>query len=296
MYKYAAYGQIIESDSVFNQFIETDSDAVPDITIHHYVEDEIKDILKELYQVSIRGRDIFFRNQVGYFEARNGNEIFFEEYPDQSETEAKEFVMGNTMALLFFERDMNVIHGSAVRFKDKTIIISGDSGAGKSTTASRLIKEGARLICDDQSIVYIDNGQAMLLPGYPSQKLCEDASERNNLNIEDLIKIDNQKNKYAIPRMDEFFGEISRLDAIFFLSKHDDGKDVVLKEITGADKVEVLTINLFLRPFFEANIGLPPSAMMQCIQISSKVDMYRLSRKNGCNTEDEIFNNIEKRL
>lgn len=296
MYKYIAYGQKIVSDCRFDQFVANDFNDEPDILIHHFVEDKIKDTLKELYQVSVRGRDIFYRNQVGYFESRNGKEIFFEEYADQDEAEAREFVMGNTMALLFFERDMNVIHGSAVRFRDKTIIISGDSGAGKSTTASKLIKEGGKLISDDQSIVYMQEGKALLLPGYPSQKLCEDASERNEFDVNQLVKIDNQKNKFAIPRQEEFYGDISELDAIFFLSKHANGSNIVFEKIEGADKVNLMTTNLFLKPFFQSTMGLPPQAMLQCVNIASKVEMYRVSRKNAVNTEEEIFKLISEFL
>lgn len=296
MYKYIGYGQRIESDCEFNQFVSSEFSLEPDITIHHFVEDKIKDILKEEFQVSIRGRDIFFRNQVGYFEARAGKEIFFEEYPGQDENEAKEFVMGNTMALLFFERDMNVIHGSAVRFNGKTIIISGDSGAGKSTTASKLIREGAKLISDDQSVVFMEDGNAMLLPGYPSQKLCVDASERNNYSVDNLLKVDEQKNKYAIPRMDEFYGEISVLDSIYFLSKHTEDKEVLFERIDGAEKVNIMTSNLFLRPFFEQNIGLPPTLLMQCINIASKVKMYRISRPVGFDTEEDIYRLIQDSL
>lgn len=291
LYKYIGYGQKIESDSCFDQFVLADFEGEPDIVIHHYVEDSIKDILKNECQVSKRGHDIFYRNQVGYFEARNGNEIFFEEYPDQDEAEAREFVMGNTMALLFYERDMNVIHGSAVRYKEKTIIISGDSGAGKSTTASMLIRNGAKLISDDQSIVYLDDGKVMLLPGYPSQKLCTDAAERNDYQVDKLKKIDYQNNKYAIPRMEQFFGEKSSVDLFIFLSLHEEGDELSCYSVKGADKVEALTQNLFLRPFFESH-GLPPNSMMNCIQIASVVDMAKISRKIGANTETELLNYI----
>lgn len=296
MYKYIGYSQKILSDTSFDQFIPADFSEKADIVIHHYVENEIKDILKNEYQVSVKGRDIFFRNQIGYFEARAGKEIFFEEYPGQDPAEAKEFVMGNTMAFLFFERDMNVIHGSAIRFGDKTLIVSGDSGAGKSTTASKLIREGGKLISDDQSIVYFEDNKAMLLPGYPAQKLCVDASERNNYDIGDLKKVDSQKNKYAISRMDEFYGEKSEVDKMFFLSLHEGGEDVVFEKIEGADKVNIMTNNLFLKPFFTDGIVLPPFAMMECIKMASKIDMYKISRRSGSNTEDEIFQNIEGTL
>lgn len=296
MYKYIAYGQKIESEVIFNQFIPANFDGPTDIIIHHFVEENIKNSLTELYQVAIRGRDIYFRNQVGYFEARSGKEIFFEEYSGLDEADAKEFVMGNTMALLFFEKDRIVIHGSAVRFKDKTIILSGDSGAGKSTMASKLIREGGKLISDDQCIVYIKDGNPILVPGYPAQKLCVDASERNNFDVSKLIKVDPHKNKYVIPRKEAFYDKESKVDAIFLLSKHENGEPIVFNEVNGAAKVNELTKNLFLRPFFTSSIGLPPDSMKQCIEIAMKLNIYQISRNNKENTEDEIFRKISERI
>ena len=296
MYKYIGYGQKIESDSVFPQFVPADFEDEADIIIHHYVEDEIKKELTDEYQLSLKDGDIYYKNQVGYFESRQGREIFYEEHPGQDENEAKEFVMGNTFALLFYERGMNVIHGAAVRFGDKTIIISGDSGAGKSTTTSMLIREGARLITDDQSIVFLENGEVKLLPGYPAQKLCEDAAGRNSYDVKNLIKIDEQKNKYAIPRQENFFGEISKVDALIYLRKHAEGETIVASQVLGAEKANVLTKNLFLKPFFTQTQMMPQSMMLQCLQIAGKIDIFEISRKKNVDTENEIKACIGKML
>ena len=296
MYKYFAYGLKIQSDSCFEQFVPMDFAGKADLTIHHFVEDEIKQILKEDNQISVIGKDIFFRNYAGYFEARQGNELFFEEREGINEREAKEFVMGNAFALLFLEREANVIHGAAVRYKDKSIIISGDSGAGKSTITTEFIKRGAKLITDDQAVIILENRMPMIIPGYPSQKLCEDAAQRNELDISELVKVDDTKNKYAVSRSDKYYSEISKVDAAFFISRHDEGQDLITNTIRGAEKLNVLTANLFLKPFFINTVSVPPKMMMDCLAIADKLDMYTISRKKSAATQNQILDFIEMQI
>ncbi len=296
MYKYYAYGLRILSDTCFEQFVEQDFEGKADLMIHHYVEEKVKEILKNDNQVSIRGRDIFFRNHVGFFEARGGNEIFYEEHEGKSEVEAREFVMGNTFALLFFERDINVIHGAAVRYKNKTIIISGNSGAGKSTITTGLINKEAKLITDDQSVIYIDHGIPMIVPGYPSQKLCEDAVIENDYELDTLVKVDNTKNKFAISRAELFYNEISKVDAAFFMSKNEDGQDLVTTKITGAEKANIITDNLFLKPFLTKTMSLPPKMMIDCFNIAGKIDVYSIARNVSVNTKEKIIDFIDSSL
>lgn len=296
MYRYYAYGLKIASDTVFEQFVRNDFEGEADLQMHHYVEDSVKEILVNDNQVCVRGKDIFFRNYAGFFEARLGNEIFYEEHEGVNEAVAKEFVMGNVMALLFLERGLNVIHGAAVRYRDKTIIISGNSGAGKSTVTTELIRRGAKLITDDQAVISFENGEPVIIPGYPSQKLCEDAARRNELEIDELVKVDDTKNKYAIPRIDSFYSEISRVDAAFFISRHEEGENLVAGQVTGARKADVITKNLFLKPFFTTTMPIPPKMMMDCITLAGKILVYEISRKSNAQTLDGIIDYIDSTL
>ena len=53
---------------------------------------------------------------------------------------------------------MPVIHASCVRFKNKGLLICGQSGQGKSDLCLRLMEQGAELIADDQTkLECIDN-------------------------------------------------------------------------------------------------------------------------------------------
>ena len=63
------------------------------------------------------------------------------------------------------------IHSTAVALKDATkpfgrasegaVLLLGDSGAGKSDVALRLIAAGGKLIADDQTVLFIENGRLM---------------------------------------------------------------------------------------------------------------------------------------
>ena len=62
------------------------------------------------------------------------------------------------------------VHATAVALKDATkpfggasegaVLLLGDSGAGKSDVALRLIAAGGKLIADDQTVLFIENGRA----------------------------------------------------------------------------------------------------------------------------------------
>jgi len=54
-----------------------------------------------------------------------------------------------------------VIHASCVSVKGKGVVILGESGAGKSDLALRLIDEGARLVADDQTELSVEKGRLM---------------------------------------------------------------------------------------------------------------------------------------
>lgn len=53
------------------------------------------------------------------------------------------------------------IHASCVAIGAKGVLILGESGAGKSDLALRLMDEGARLVADDRTELYAAKGRLM---------------------------------------------------------------------------------------------------------------------------------------
>jgi serine kinase of HPr protein (carbohydrate metabolism regulator) len=54
-----------------------------------------------------------------------------------------------------------LIHASCVAIDGRAVLISGDSGAGKSDFALRLIDRGATLVSDDQVALSADSGRLL---------------------------------------------------------------------------------------------------------------------------------------
>jgi predicted ATPase len=287
-YFYTLYGETVISDVEFSQFITSAPTNLPDIIIQHTVASEIKFQLSENNTIYATKNNIFFKNQIGLFHIFDGHNICFEEYCGCSLNDARQFVLGLCMAMLLWQQNVPVIHGSVVRYHEHSFIISGGSGAGKSTLTAELLQHGASLISDDLAVIRLEKDLPYVCPGYPWQKLCENNLIENGIKTDTLTKIDVEKNKYFLSRKNAFFDRCSKADAIIYLQTASTSNPVTGTAISGADKLNFLTSSLFLTPFFEDTFPLPVSDLMQCVCIANHVKMYGISRPAKGKTVSDV--------
>ena len=78
-------------------------------------------------------------------------------------------------ALLVALRSLGVyaIHSAAVSFDDQALLLLGDSGAGKSTTATALVTAGCKYLGDDALLLRRNGGDVELLPLWSTFRLTE---------------------------------------------------------------------------------------------------------------------------
>lgn len=88
---------------------------------------------------------------------------------------ARQCVLGPGLGVLLHRRGRLVLHGSAVDVGGRAVVLVGDKGAGKSTTAAALVARGHRLLTDDLVALDETAGGAAVLPG-PTQMKLWDAS------------------------------------------------------------------------------------------------------------------------
>ncbi len=248
------------------------------------------------YYVSpITKTHILFCNQVGIFQITDGTTITICPKEGISMDQLTPFVFGYSIAMLFWQRNQLAIHCSAVECDGKALIIAGDSGSGKSTLTTKLLENGFRLMTDDVAIVDISSeGHIMVYPAFPQQKLCRDAVHRNHLNTEDLLYIDEDRDKFAVPRRNCFCDSPCKLSAMLCLSVQNEDSDVLLTELNGHQKLISFLENNFLFPMFRNSGGFCTEDMQKCLQTVQTLPLYRMMRPFGIDSTDTQLQKIQK--
>ena len=59
---------------------------------------------------------------------------------------------------------MITVHATTVAIDGAGVILRGPSGSGKSDLAIRLIDDGAQLVADDQTVLFVEHGRLMAQP------------------------------------------------------------------------------------------------------------------------------------
>lgn len=254
------------------------------------------DKFQNTYYVSpITKKHILFCNQVGIFQILDGSSINIYPRKNISIDQLTPFVFGYCIAMLFWQRNQLAIHCSAVEHDGKALIIAGDSGSGKSTLTTKLLENGFRLMTDDVAIIDISKGNDVIVyPAFPQQKLCRDAVHRNLLHTEDLLYIDEDRDKFAVPRRDCFCENSCKLTAMLCLSVQTEDHNVSLIELSGHNKLISFLENNFLFPMFRNSGGFSAEDMKKCLQVVQALPLYQLMRPFGIDSTATQLQKIQE--
>lgn len=201
------------------------------------------------------------------------------------------WLYGTVFAYLLQYRDYLVLHGSAVLVNGKAVIFSGDSGAGKSTTAAAMVARGYSLITDDVvAIKYNNDGNLVMVPGPSKVKLWSDALCKLNKTSDGLVQVISKENKFEVPINHSVPNEIPI--AGFYELNHDNETQIItLDEITKIGKIQTLIKNTYryimLKPMGKLNRHLHDVA-----KLSANIKMYRILRPKDKFLLDELVNLI----
>lgn len=298
-YKYRVYGINVESEVVLPELLTNDykEDICDDVRISYgLMPEEINEKIEEDKWFNFKNDKMWFSvNDVAKYYIFNGNTIIVEPYDNANIHYVKAFLLGSAFGMLLIQRNIIAIHGGTVVVNEQAIVITGEQGTGKSTLTSALREKGYFFMADDVSVIgKIKDTKHVIHPGYPQQKLCRDAMEKMGYNIEAFKRIDEGRDKYAIPVHKSFIKESMPLGAIFEITIGE-GPHVEIEEITGTEKIKLLLKNIY-RAEVTQHSGVRPEYFKNCIDIAKTIPLFKIKRPKGKFSVEEQMSVIEKVL
>lgn len=227
------------------------------------------------------GGQYLFNCEAGQFEVRDGREIVFSRAAGVPDEKVRVFLLGSSMGALLHQRGHVPIHGGAVAFSGGAMVITGLSGAGKSSAVSALVERGHSFLADDVSAVDLRDKAPWVLPAYPQRKLCGDACAALGVETAGLPVIDERRLKYALRGSERWHAEPLPLRWLVELvgSKNHSGPPVVSR-IKGHASLQMLLRSLY-RPYQQLSGGAQPEQILQLVYMAKVVPVYRVTRAAG---------------
>ncbi len=295
MFTYQAFGLKLETDLEFRQLIVRENGLAADVTVTSgLIPEEI--LKKEADKRYEFGETMsWLSNKTCRLLVENGEKITYSLKEGGRPEGLKSYIMGWGMSMLAMQRGILAIHCSAVADERGAILICGESGAGKSTLTTAFLERGYRMMADDMAFVETKPGEKPFAsPAFPYQKLCRDVAVAKGYHLEELIYIDEDKDKFLVPYRGKFELCATPVRGMLILGVVD-GSEVVEREINGVNRFQMVANNLFLRHLLGVRKYEPRNGQL-CLNMAATVQMKYIGRPIGINTTDIIVEKAFKTI
>lgn len=292
--KFNIFGLNIESDFSIDAF--EGYEGMPDISISEgFVPDSLNKVSARgvCFEAS-RNQFILKLKEIADFYVEDGKRVFVSRKPGAEENDIKLYLSGLILSVLLYQRGIVPLHATSVLFNKKTIVISGRSGAGKSTVSAAFYRKGAQIIADDVTPIAIDEDQFKVMKGYPKLKLWKDAIDKLEIdNKKELVRLRNDIEKFLINIESGASESYYKPEKVFILSVFNKN-EIESNEIDGMDKFNAIKKVLYRRAYAEAL--LTKAELFRAISfIASKVQVIQIQRPQNSDP-DMVMNYILERL
>jgi len=178
--------------------------------------------------------------RAGRFLAEGGTCVTLERNPAAEDELLCFYFLDAVLAAILRQRGLLVLHANAAVTPTGAIAVSGESGAGKSTTLAALLQYDCAMLSDDITALRLgDDGQVRVLPGVPLLHLSEDAAAGLGRDISGLPRHQWRRLKAAIPTQAAMATQPALLRALYLLQTHA-SNDLRVHALTGAEKFTAL--------------------------------------------------------
>jgi hypothetical protein len=176
----------------------------------------------------------------GRFLAEGGSRVTLERNPAAEDEILCFHFLNVVLAAILRQRGCLVLHANAAVTAGGAVVVSGESGAGKSTTIAALLQHGCAMLSDDVTALRLgDAGRVQVLPGVPLLHLGEETAASLGYDIAGVPQHKWRRMKAAIPTHAAMSKGPASLRALYLLQTHE-GNDVRVRTLAGAEKFAAL--------------------------------------------------------
>lgn len=300
--RYFLYGLLIESEVEFMQLTSADGDkAETDVVIMQgKCKDEVMEYLKKAgangkkYEIGLSYS--CFYNKGGYYIIKDGSSIVFETKEGYTPQMLGSWLLGFAMAMLLLQRNTLAVHCSAVCRKGDggekdVVLISGCSGAGKSSLTRKLLEHGYKLMADDVAAVRCED-EVIVYPAFPYQKLCRNEVEKREFDFDKLIYINEDKDKFLVPVDGSYSGIPGKIRFMVYIVEADVA-EVQIRKLSGLEQLMTIKQNLFLN-ILKGDWMNGREVLNLCLKMAGSCPVYVMARPKNVDSVTAMAETVRK--
>ncbi len=203
---------------------------------------------------SANGKELTLQiENVASYKIQNGAEVYVCPNPISDPDSIQLFLNGSVLGAVLHQRGIMPFHGSSFIFKDRGVLICGNSGVGKSSVVAAFCQDEGRLINDDITPICFDNERIMMVPLSTKVKLWDDAISLLQLDKNGLKKIRPSLNKYYVSGFTRQEEKQPLLHTLIVLRTHNQN-NFEIKRPKGIERFNCLRNNIYRKIYLK---GMP---------------------------------------
>jgi energy-coupling factor transporter ATP-binding protein EcfA2 len=290
MYSYSAYGLGIRSEILLPELNIANDNNEFGVQIRKLDNNNLPTIYNQPYLKINPNEIILSIEEVGSFEILKGSIINVSPAPNIEDALLRRYIIGTVMALLLYQRELLVLHASALNINGTAVAFLGNPGSGKSSIAAALHKIGHEIITDDVSAIDFKGDKYRVFPGYPQIKLSDDVARSLGFDINSSIKLDRQEEKRGY-RVNSGLNETPiELRQIFILTK---ASSQGIERITHHEGLIELIRHSYPTRFAHSE---DPEHFIKCVNLVNTLPLYRLNRSSSLQVLPKLAQLVENNL
>lgn len=196
----------------------------------------------------------------------------------------RHLVLGPAFNYLLHQRNVLVLHASVVAIDGTAVAFVGDSGQGKTTTASAFLRDGHRVLSDDVAAITFESGSPAVRSGYPSIKLDPALVAQFDLDVEEPSQICPNRDRHFYGLRHDQPSEPIPLERVYLLQ---DGDALEIASIPSQEQLMELIRNTYIVAILGGE-GEASANFSQCATLKRTTDVRKLHRPRNLDVLSDV--------